>query len=330
MGYSNELYQEAAEILSRRRKHAISERENRRTQLREKCPELLRIEGEMAAAGLSVTKVLLEGKRVEEQLERLKQTSLALQMERSELLRLQNLPPDHLSFRFCCSHCEDTGFADGKICSCHLQLLRKLTLERIQVSAPLAESTFDRFQLDYYPNETDQSGMNVRTRMRMILQFCQDYAKSFHKNAGSILMSGETGLGKTHLSLAIAHEVIERGYSVEYASAQMLFSQLEREHFSKSEERKGRYEGQILNADLLILDDLGAEFCTQFTVAALYNIVNSRLLQRKPIIVNTNVSAQELEGKYTRRITSRIFGNYALLGFEGKDIRQLKALSREG
>ena len=80
----------------------------------------------------------------------------------------------------------------------------------------------------------------------------------------------------------------------------------------------------ILDCDLLVIDDLGAEFATQFTNAALYNIINTRINYSLPTIINTNLSLKELEEKYTRRISSRIIGEYAVLDFFGYDIRQIK------
>lgn len=80
----------------------------------------------------------------------------------------------------------------------------------------------------------------------------------------------------------------------------------------------------LLDCDLLILDDLGAEFSTSFTVSAIYNIINTRLNTGKPIIISTNLSMEEMEAKYTQRITSRIGGNYVMLLFSGRDVRQLK------
>ena len=77
----------------------------------------------------------------------------------------------------------------------------------------------------------------------------------------------------------------------------------------------------LLSCDLLILDDLGAEFSTSFTVAALYNIINSRINAGLPVIISTNLTPTELEAKYTQRITSRIIGCYTSLIFCGRDIR---------
>ena len=107
-------------------------------------------------------------------------------------------------------------------------------------------------------------------------------------------------------------------------------SRLEKEHFSSG--RDNEYDGSeqaILECDLLVIDDLGAEFSTQFTVAELYNIINTRIMSRLPVIISTNLTPDGLEQKYTQRITSRIIGNYISLYFCGKDISQIKTMEQE-
>ena len=74
----------------------------------------------------------------------------------------------------------------------------------------------------------------------------------------------------------------------------------------------------------MILDDLGAEFSTQFTVAAIYNIINTRLLKRLPTIISTNLDMEGIQQRYTERVASRLIGEYTLLRFTGKDVRQIK------
>ncbi|MDR1928036.1 MAG: ATP-binding protein, partial [Oscillospiraceae bacterium] len=133
-----------------------------------------------------------------------------------------------------------------------------------------------------------------------------------------------TGLGKTHLSLAIAQQVLAKGFGVIYGSAQNLFSRLERERFARFGENTGEAEQALLECDLLILDDLGAEFSTSFTVSALYNLLNTRLNRALPTIINTNLDARQREEKYSERVTSRIIGNYQTLRFFGSDIRQAR------
>ena len=190
--------------------------------------------------------------------------------------------------------------------------------------SPLKFCRFEDFRLDYYPTEINgEYGCSSRERMEGILAFCKGYADDFDRSSQSILMLGETGLGKTHLSLSIAGEVISRGYNAVYNSAQNIFTELNKEHFGRSD-ISFSYEAMILDCDLLVIDDLGAEFATQFTNAALYNIINTRINYSLPTIINTNLSLKELEEKYTRRISSRIIGEYAVLDFFGYDIRQIK------
>ena len=158
--------------------------------------------------------------------------------------------------------------------------------------------------------------------MSEILEYCKCYAEDFSPDSESLYMHGATGLGKTHLSLAIANVVAEKGFRVIYDSAQNLLSSLEKEKFSYS--NSGEREKEVLECDLLIIDDLGSEFSTQFTTAAVYNIVNTRNNRSKPVIISTNLTDTELEAKYSQRITSRIIGEYVSLLFIGRDIRQLK------
>ena len=79
------------------------------------------------------------------------------------------------------------------------------------------------------------------------------------------------------------------------------------------------------NCDLLIIDDLGTEFSTNYTTTQIYNIFNSRILRSKPVIINTNLTIKELEEAYSQRFVSRIMGNCDKLDFYGKDIRPRKA-----
>ena len=181
---------------------------------------------------------------------------------------------------------------------------------------PLKESKFSNFNTDLYP-EAD------RENMREILEFCIGYAQQFSPDSKSLLFFGRTGLGKTHLSLAIASAAIERGYGVIYGSSQNFLNQIQDEAF-------GRKDGDSLNAildcDLLILDDFGTEFTSSYISSAVYNIINTRILRGKPTIINTNLSLSEINSTYGERIFSRIIGNYVIKQFTGKDIRQIQML----
>ena len=162
-----------------------------------------------------------------------------------------------------------------------------------------------------------------RKKAAKIVESCRKYAQTFTPSSPNLLLMGGTGLGKTHLSLAIANVVINRGYSVIYGSSQNIFSDLQNENFGRSDNIYYK-EHDVLGADLLIIDDLGTEFKNQFSVACLYNIINTRILRKRATIISTNYDHDDLERDYNQRVTSRLAGEYSALELEGNDIRYIK------
>ena len=159
--------------------------------------------------------------------------------------------------------------------------------------------------------------------METVYDICGDFAHQFGRRPANLLLFGAPGLGKTHLSAAIAREVSEKGFSVVYDTAGHVFGQFEQQKFAREEEADDHVE-RVLNCDLLILDDLGSEMTTAFVHSALYQIVNTRMVTGKKTILNTNLSLEELGKRYGAAILSRIEGEYQILTFFGEDIRQLK------
>lgn len=319
MAYSKETYKKAEQELAERRSRALAEREEHHRIAVAAVPEILETEEKMSSAGLATIKALGMGADdAKEYIRKLLEINLAAQTQRSLLLKNAGFPENWLNVRYSCKKCEDKGFVNGIMCDCFKELLKSLEYEKLCSNLPVNNCRFDNFKLDYYP---DGIGTSPRRRMESVLDFCKTYAAEFSQKSSSLLLYGHTGLGKTHLSLAIAGKVAEDGHGVIYSSAQNLFNKLEKEKFGRSD---GNTEENILGCDLLIIDDLGAEFTTQFTVSALYNIVNSRELEGKPTIISTNLTPEQLLSTYSERIASRILNNYTLLRFDGTDIRQIK------
>lgn len=325
MGYSKNTYLLAQSRIENRRKNAEEALEIRRADAFAKIPKLVEIQSRIAMLGAEAVSAISKGADGPAYIAKLAKESLAAQEERKQLLRAAGLPENYLEPHYTCTVCNDTGVTDDGICSCQREMLIETAKADIEKVAPLKRSTFDSLSLDYYPEAVDATGVSPKKRMGEIKQFCQDYALDFSLNSPSLFMHGATGLGKTHLSLAIANEAINRGHGVIYGSAPNIFNTLQREHFGRQYTEEHTYEQELLETDLLIIDDLGVEFSTQFTVSCVYNIINSRILSRKPTIISTNLTPRELEEKYTQRITSRIIGNFVSLRFTGKDIRQLQS-----
>ncbi len=319
MAYSKETYKKAEQELAQRRNRALAEREDRHRIAVESVPEILETEERMSAAGLATIKALGMGAvDAKEYIRKLSEINLNAQAQRRMFLKKAGFPEDWLDVHYSCPKCEDKGFVNGIMCDCFKDLLKSLEYEKLCSKLPVGSCRFDNFKLDYYP---DGAGTSPRRRMESVLNYCKTYATDFSRRSPSLLLYGKTGLGKTHLSLAVAGKAVESGYGVIYTSAQNLFNKLEKEKFGRSD---GNTEEAILDCDLLIIDDLGAEFTTQFTVSALYNIINSRELEGKPTIISTNLTPEQLTSTYSERIASRILSNFVMLYFDGSDIRQIK------
>lgn len=321
MGYNAEVYAQAKRILERRRAEAETTAALHRHEVYDKVPQIKALDDEIGQAAVDVVKAIGMHGDVQKYIEMLSEKNLSAQEKRCELLRANGYPEDYLKSPYVCERCGDTGFCDGFRCACVDALMQQIAYSSLCSDFPVQRSTFDSFNLAYYSKRPDpKTGVVPYTRMEEILLFCKQYAADFDLHSPSLFLYGETGLGKTHLSLAIAGAVTQKGYGVIYGSAQNLLDRMERERF------KGEDDGAteaILSCDLLVLDDLGAEFSTQFSVAAVYNILNTRLQSGRPVIISTNLTVKELEKRYSRRITSRIFGSYTTLSFCGSDVRQL-------
>lgn len=223
-----------------------------------------------------------------------------------------------------CNDCCDTGYINGKICNCIHNAAKKILIEDLSAALPLDHCRFENFDLNYYQN-TDFDGANPRKRMTAILKLCREYVINFNpKNSDSLLFMGDTGLGKTHLTLAITYELLNRGFDVIYGAAYNLFSEMETEHFDRH--TNNSYNAAI-ECDLLVIDDLGGEFVSPYIQSLLYNIINTRDLAGKPTIINTNLTMADIGNKYTPRVASRLI-KYTAKKFIGNDIRQLKAIQK--
>lgn len=326
MNYTNRVVSEVTSELERRRKSAQNAQELRHTEAATKIPDIIACEQELSMTGLSAVKAIGMGKNAEQYIEELSKINLLLQDKLKGLLRGAGYPENFLDVQYTCAKCGDTGFVEGRCCSCREKLLRETALRQLSSLSPSKQCGFDNFDLSYYPEAKDEKyNVSPRRQIGEIYEYCKSYAEDFSLSSASLFLHGATGLGKTHLSLAIARVVTEKGFNVIYGSCPNLLKRLEREHFGgyRDNAELGA-EQELLNCDLLIIDDLGSEFSTSFTVAAIYNIINTRINCSLPMIINTNLTAKELEEKYAQRIASRIIGCCVPMLFLGRDVRQLK------
>lgn len=285
------------------------------TRLREQMIELV---------GLTIKK----GDTMAQSIDKLEKESLELQAEKAELLVENGYASDWLCDLFSCPKCKDTGFIDGKVCSCLMAIYNQELTKELGVLLKNGEESFESFNLDFYDAVRDPvSGISARDQMALVFETCREYAKSFSGRSLNLLFQGGTGLGKTFLSACIARTVADNGYSVCYDTASAALDSFESKKFAKDAEAAENASVKVdrmLNCDLMILDDLGTEMPTPMSISALYTLINTRLVNNKKTIISTNCSDGDLERRYSQQICSRLDGEFFKLSFVGRDIRTIK------
>ena len=321
MGFNRKNYIRIKEEYNGKYLRAEEAAKMRRAEVQLAVPEIAKIDRELSMTGLEIMEAVMKDDA--NMLESAKAKNLSLVEKKRDLLAAAGYPRDYTEIKYECDICGDTGAIDNKMCSCMRKKLIEAGIESSGMRDLLETQSFENFSLEYYKQSPD-----IFKRMGMVYKLLCNYADSFDtKSSGNIAMFGGTGLGKTHLSSAVARRVIERGYDVYYVGAQGMISDFEYNRFGNGSVAysDGELE-KYTECDLLIIDDLGTEVANQFTTSCLYNVINTRLNKKKQTIISTNLSQDEFRKRYWDRITSRVFGEYVILPFVGTDIRSQKIM----
>ena len=312
--YSYKNYHLVKEEIEKRRKNAEGLAMARNEELRERSPEIKRIDEELSGTGLLLFKTACSGGDIK----KIRERNQELVARRKAIIVSLGLPEDYTEVHHYCKECSDTGFIDGvRMCKCFREELIKATIISSGIGNLIEKQSFDNFDLSWYKDDPQN-----QERMKMNLAIAKNYCENFHKSKMNLLLIGKTGTGKTHISTAIAREIIDRGYDVIYDSVQNIIADFEDDKFRRSYNNDELKAEKYLECDLLIIDDLGTEFSNQVTISCIYNLLNTRHNKGLATIISTNLNAEELARKYEDRIYSRIVGaGTKVLPFAGRDKR---------
>lgn len=324
MGYSAQVVARARQRLAQQTADQQSQYRQALAQAYARVPRLKEIDALLRRSmAVAAQAVFAEGGDIQATMEEVKNANLALQQERKALIA-ENFGPGQLEETPVCETCGGSGYLGSTMCACLKELCREEQKKELsQLTTGLEH--FDAFRLDYYPEQVDRNyGASPRMIMERTFQYCKRYAENFSQGMGNLLFVGGTGLGKTYLSACIANAVTDQGFSVAYESAPQLFAKLEKHRFNP-DEQSAVDVANFSNCDLLIIDDLGTELPGNFVTAALYSLVNERLLADKAMVISTNLNMDEIAKRYSPQIASRMQGSFKGLTFVGEDIRVKKA-----
>ena len=319
----------------KKRSVAITNAEKRKQELLNANPKLQEIDKELSLVSIQTSKAILtaDEKEKEKLLNDLRKKSNSLIKEKNNFIKELSKTNNYLEPHFECSMCDDTGYVTkaGKttLCTCLKQRIFDIAYNKSNMGN-LEKENFANFNVRMFsdkPNkELYKSDMSPRENIELIKEKSISFIENFDDpNEKNIIFTGSTGLGKTFMINCIANEILKQGKTVLYQTAPIMLDSIIDEKFGNTENKINLQEN-ILNVDLLIIDDLGAERVNDLKITELFTIINSRLLNPKlKTIISSNLTIEELFKTYTNRIGSRLVGNYKFLRFFGEDLRFKKA-----
>lgn len=303
------------------RTNAANERRKRINEVNSKFPRIAEIDREIYKRGLDNTTGILKNPEKKDEFNKDFKINLKrLTDEKNEIMRKNNISPDYNEYKYECDICHDTGYDEnGKKCQCFKQKLINEAYSMSNMEEIVKKENFNTFSFDYYSKQPQGDEISPYENMVKIFNHCKRFCDDFENELKGMVFYGNTGLGKTFLSSAVAKELMDSGKTVVYVRATRMFSLYEDYKFGRSTERS--VIDNIYNADLLIIDDLGSEPINKNNTSFLFDVINERTANGRKIIINTNLQLSELTKLYSMRFTSRLYEYFMLYKFYGEDIR---------
>lgn len=326
----------------KRRMRAAELLEEHKNEVYSAVPEIRELEDEAKLESLRLSRAILAGSTVSSVAsEELDIKLSSFRNKKLKLLAAAGYTEEYLTPVYTCTKCKDTGFIEtgegSTRCFCYKQLLISYLYGASNIKL-LESENFNTFNENYYSDEIDEQRYGIkrspRSHILIIREKCNKFIENFKSpDEKSLFIFGNSGVGKTFLINCIAYEMISRCTTVLYQSAPALFDTISnfRVRSMKDNDLEDDVYRNIFNVELLIIDDLGTEPQSASRYAELLNILNTREANdhKKPCktIISTNIFPDKLTDLYTERVSSRIFGSYALHRIVGSDIRHVKMIT---
>lgn len=300
--------------------------QKRKKEIENNHPEILQIDNLIQKKSLSLAMSVLKG-LTELELQKLKDEITDLRFKKYEELVANGYHQEYLALHYRCSKCKDKGYIRNQKCSCYKGKLVQLYYKNSDLKDSLEVNNFNNFDISLFANyKISEDKFTPRKNMENIIEYFKGkYIPNFSYINDNILFYGNSGTGKSFLSCCIAKELLDDGHLVVYRTIDELIKDLREIRF----ENNSALENLLINCDLLIIDDLGAEQLTDFSATEFFNFLNKKLLKRRKMLVSTNLSLPAISKTYSERISSRLLGNFKLYKFYSEDIRIQLNLKRK-
>lgn len=285
----------------------------------EKYPELSELNHQMNQLGISLLKSSHPEKT--DQIAAIKEQMNVLEKKIELFIKTNHIDIPSAYF---CPLCHDEGYRQNNICQCLTLCILETSSFVSDFQKTALDHRFESFNLDLYSENPIRPGEpSPRKNAQMIYQISKRYCENYDRINDHLLFTGPPGIGKTFTSNCITNDLIQKGLSIIYITAAHLIANVQDQIFRQGKSQKSVFK-PFSQCDLLIIDDLGAEFLSDYSQKQLYEVIDGRLNGQQKMIISTNLSVLDIQQTYDERLSSRITGNFKVIPFIGEDIRLLK------
>lgn len=256
--------------------------------------EIEKLDQQMRALTIDISKKEFWGKDSTAETNKMKE----LEKQRTSLIQ-KNFGKDFsITPHYSCPKCHDTGFFENAPCSCLKEIITSILLDLSGTARNLA--TFENANFDMFDEGYREKIKLAYSKME---EWCNKFKTTKYKNIG---LFGNTGVGKTFLTEAMANKLMSLGYVVMFTSSFNLGNTLLNYH-KALDEAKPSIIAPYLDCDVLIIDDLGTEpIYKNVTLEYLYLIANERFNSGKNTVFSTNLTLSDFRDRYGERVLSRL------------------------
>ena len=282
--------------------------DERKERVYSKYPELEELDKKIMKGFVALVKNTHDDtKKIEDTIERLRS-------ERIKFLNEHGIVDNYRDNIYSCEKCKDTGFVNGKKCSCYIEKEIELFDNVSNFKKYIKDDNFDNLKFDFYKQDgTDYAYLEY---MKQNIREMRDGIANMDNAPYNLLLNGNPGTGKTFLARSIGSECLKQNKSVLYLSVVEYIDSLKPDYVGTP------FKQYAVISDLFILDDLGTEYSSEFSKTELNYIIDKRLNDKKSTIITSNIAPNKLKDRYLDSMCSRLINMYKNVHLSGVDLRR--------
>lgn len=207
-----------------------------------------------------------------------------------------------------CPLCSGTGWRpdqqQGAVvpCECRTRTRAERALAAARIPPRYQGCAFTNF--DLYPERGGPRNESLWKAFGMVQTYLADYPLVDGKG---LLLIGDTGVGKTHLIVALMKGLVEKGAEGLFVDYQELLKRIQSSYDATAHTAEREVIRPVLETEIVVIDDLGANRISEWVEDTINHLLNHRYNEKKPTLLTANLSQERMGGAPGSRVTRPTF-----------------------